>query len=73
MSDAREIRTALGPKAAKQWPNVKNKIGNLITSDAGTAVFNLLTHSIIKGDKLNMKDYYLPDRKHDDPNNGTTQ
>lgn len=65
LTDVREIRTALGPKAAKQWSTLKNRLGNLSTSDAEKAVFNLLTDSIIKGDKLSMKDYYPPDKNQD--------
>lgn len=59
LADAREIRVALGPKGAKQWLSLRKRLSQLTTGHTEGDVFKMLTHSIIKGDRLRMADYYL--------------
>jgi hypothetical protein len=72
LGDMREIRSVLGPKAVKQWSVLKSKLSKLKTNNAEIPVFDLLTHSIIIGDKLRIKDYYLPSKKQQKSKEKTT-
>jgi hypothetical protein len=59
LSSVREIRSALGPKGAKQWPALKKRLSQLSTNHTEKDAFEIIRHSIIEGDRLRMKDYYL--------------
>lgn len=63
LTDAREVRMALGAKGAKQWLTLRKRLSQLNTNHTEKDVFKMLTHSIIKEDRLRMADYYLDGTK----------